>query len=125
MNITPSTIYWISVLDDMLCVAVTLAILSGIAGVIMLVAYFVSYDDEEIACSLRRLLAATACAFVASIVTCIFTPSAKTCAAMYVVPAIANSETLQGVTDGIYDLALDWLKELKPAKSKGEKGEAK
>jgi len=125
MNITPSTIYWISVLDDMLCVAVTLAILSGIAGVIMLVAYFVSYDDEEIACSLRRLLAATACAFVASIVTCIFTPSAKTCAAMYVVPAIANSEKLQGVTDGIYDLALDWLKELKPAKSKGEKGEAK
>lgn len=124
MNITPSTIYWISVLDDMLCVAVTLAILSGIAGVIMLVAYFVSYD-EEIACSLRRLLAATACAFVASIVTCIFTPSAKTCAAMYVVPAIANSEKLQGVTDGIYDLALDWLKELKPAKSEGKKGEAK
>ena len=125
MNITPSTIYWISVLDDMLCVAVTLAILSGIAGVIMLVAYFVSYNEEEIACSIRRLLAVTACAFVASIVTCIFTPSAKTCAAMYVVPAIANSEKLQGVTDGIYDLALDWLKELKPAKSKGEKGEAK
>ena len=116
MNITPSTIYWISVLDDMLCVAVTLAILSGIAGVIMLVAYFVSYDDEEIACSLRRLLAATACAFVASIVTCIFTPSAKTCAAMYVVPAIANCEKLLGVTEGIYDLALDWIMELNPEK---------
>ena len=125
MNITPSTIYWISVLDSMLGVAVLIAILSWIAGVIMLVAYFVSHDEEEIACSLRRLLAATACAFVASTVTCIFTPSAKTCAAMYVVPAIANSEKLQGVTDGIYDLAIEWLKELKPAKSKGEKGGAK
>lgn len=124
MNITPSTIYWISVLDSMLGVAVIIAILSGIAGVIMLVAYFVSFD-EEIACSLKRLLAATACVFVASIVTCIFTPSAKTCAAIYVVPAIANSEKLHGVTDGIYDLAIEWLKELKPAKSKGEKGEAK
>lgn len=124
MNITPSTIYWISVLDSMLGVAVMIAILSGIAGVIMLFAYSLSYDDEEIAC-LKRLLAANACAFFASIVTCIFTPSAKTCAAMYVVPAIANSEKLQGVTDGIYDLAIEWLKELKPAKSKGEKGEAK
>ena len=124
MNITPSTIYWISVLDSMLGVAVMIAILSGLAGVIMLVAYFVSCD-EEIECRLKRLLAATACAFVASIVTCIFTPSAKTCAAMYVVPAIANSEKLQGVTDGIYDLAIDWLKELKPAKSKSEKGESK
>lgn len=44
---------------------------------------------------------------------------------MYVIPAIANSEKLQGVTDGIYDLATQWLEELKPAKSNGKNEEHK
>ena len=124
MNITPSTIYWICALDKTLGVAIMLAILSAIAGVVMLF-LFLAACEEEVEDNLKKALAATVCAFVASIVTCIFTPSAKTCAAMYVVPAIANSEKLQGVTDGIYDLAIEWLKELKPAKSNGEEGGAK
>ena len=124
MNITPSTIYWISVLNDALGVAILLAVLSGITCVIMLSAYVISQDEENER-KFKKVLAATAFAFVASIVTAIFSPSAKTCAAMYVIPAIANSEKLQGVTDGIYDLAAEWIKELKPAKSNGEKGEGK
>lgn len=123
MNITPSTIYWIRVLDSMLGVAVLLAILSGIAGIILAVMNVV--EDEDGPTLIKKTLALSASVFVASIVTCIFTPSAKTCAAMYVVPAIANSEKLQGVTDGIYELALEWLKDLKPSKSNGEKAEAK
>ena len=123
MNITPSTIYWIRVLDSMLGVAVLLAILSGIAGIILAVMNVV--EDEDGPTLIKKTLALSASVFVASIVTCIFTPSAKTCAAMYVVPAIANSEKLQGVTDGIYELALEWLKDLKPSKSNGEKAEVK
>ena len=123
MNITPSTIYWIRVLDSMLGVAVLLAILSGIAGIILAVMNVV--EDEDGPTLIKKTLALSARVFVASIVTCIFTPSAKTCAAMYVVPAIANSEKLQGVTDGIYELALEWLKDLKPSKSNGEKAEVK
>lgn len=124
MNITPSSIYWIGVLDNMLCVAAVSAMLSGIACAIILAAYAFSVDEEEERKS-KKALAAMACVFAASIVTGVFTPSAKTCAAMYVIPAIANSEKLQGVTDGIYDLAAEWIKELKPAKSNGEKGEGK
>jgi hypothetical protein len=123
MNITPSTIYWISVLDSMLGVAVLLAILSGFAVVIL--AVINAGEDEDGPTLIKKTLALSASVFVASIVTCIFTPSAKTCAAMYVVPAIANSEKLQGVTDGIYELALEWLKDLKPSKANGEKAEVK
>lgn len=124
MNITPSSIYWISVLDNMLCVAAVSAILSGIACGIMLAAYAFSVNEEEER-KFKKALAAMACVFAASIATGVFTPSAKTCAAMYVIPAIANSEKLQGVTDGFCDLAAEWIKELKPAKSNGEKGEVK
>ena len=123
MNITPSTIYWISVLDSILGVAVLIAILSGIAAIILMP--MAATEDEDEPSLIKKWLAIAASAFVVSIVTCIFTPSAKTSAAMYVVPAIANSEKLQGVTDGIYDLALEWLKELKPSKSNSEKVEGK
>lgn len=123
MDITPSTIYWISVLDSMLGVAVLLAILSGVGGIIL--AVMVVGQDEDGPNLIKKALALFASVFAASIVTCIFTPSAKTCAAMYVVPAIANSEKLQGVTDGIYELALEWLKDLKPSKANGKKAEVK
>ena len=49
-----------------------------------------------------------------SFAVAIFVPSSKTAAAMYVVPAIVNNEKIQAVGNGIYDLAVEWMKELKP-----------
>ena len=122
MNITPSTIYWISVLDNVASTASILAFGSIIASAFLLVAYFTAYEDDS-RLTIKKLLKINLCVFATSAATGIFTPSAKTCAAMYVIPAIANSEKLQGVTDGIYDLATEWLRELKPAKSNSrEKG---
>ena len=121
MDVTPSTIYWISVLDSMRDAMIVLAILSAlITGFLALHAFL---DDDLL--PFKKAGVAAACVFVASLVIGSFTPSAKTCAAMYVVPAIANSEKLQGVTDGIYELALEWLKDLKSSKANGKKDEAK
>jgi hypothetical protein len=44
---------------------------------------------------------------IASICGAVFTPSSKTAAAMYVVPAIVNNEKIKDIGSGIYDLALE------------------
>jgi cytochrome c551/c552 len=124
MNITPSAIYWISVLDNVAACAAILAFGSAIASTILLCMACVAFD-ADMRQGANKSLKNCLCVFAMSAATSVFTPSAKTCAAMYVIPAIANSEKLQGVTDGIYDLAAEWIKELKPAKSNGEKGEGK
>lgn len=124
MNITPSTIYWISVLDNVADCAAILAVGSAIASTILLCLACTAFDDDPIQCA-KKSLKNCLCVFAMSAATSVFTPSAKTCAAMYVIPAIANSEKLQGATDGICDLAAEWIKELKPAKSNGEKGDGK
>ena len=50
-----------------------------------------------------------------------FAPSSKTLAAMYIVPAIANNEKVQDVGNRLYDLAVEWMDELKPAKKEKTK----
>lgn len=50
----------------------------------------------------------------------VFVPSTKEMAAIKVIPAIANSETVQDkipeALNGLVDLATDWMKELSPKK---------
>lgn len=47
MNITPSTIYWISVLNNLVSGAVILVVLSGIACAFLLFAFLTEYDDDD------------------------------------------------------------------------------
>ena len=55
--------------------------------------------------------------------TTAFVPSTKQMAAIIVVPKIANSEKVQTVGNKLYDLAVEWMDELKPARAK--EGDAK
>ena len=41
-------------------------------------------------------------------------PTTKEMAAIVVIPAVANSESVQGLGEGIVNLAKDWMKELSP-----------
>ena len=50
--------------------------------------------------------------------TTAFVPSTKQMAAIIVVPKIANSEKVQTVGNKLYDLAVEWMDELKPAIAK-------
>jgi hypothetical protein len=51
------------------------------------------------------------------LVGAVFVPSSRTAAAMYVVPTIVNNEGSRTLCNGIYDLAVEWMKELKPKTS--------
>ena len=43
-------------------------------------------------------------------------PTTKEMAAIVVIPAVANSESVQGFGEGIVNLAKDWMKELSPSR---------
>lgn len=47
-------------------------------------------------------------------------PSTKQMAAIIIVPKIANSEKVQTIGNKVYDLAVEWMEELKPNKKESE-----
>ena len=50
----------------------------------------------------------------------IFMPTTKEMAAIIIVPKIANSEKVQTVGNKLYDLAVEWMDNLKPNNEKGQ-----
>jgi hypothetical protein len=50
-------------------------------------------------------------------------PTTKEMAAILIIPRVANSEKVQTVGNHLYDLACEWMEELRPAK--GKEGAAK
>jgi len=106
------TIYGVALADDVKTGAVILTILFGIlfcyASVISL--NCCGADD------LRPWMRRTAAGFALALAVATFTPSAKTIAAMYVLPKIVTGEKVQQLGDEAYDLAIEWMKSLKPGK---------
>jgi hypothetical protein len=49
-----------------------------------------------------------------------FVPSTRQMAAIMIVPKIANSEKVQTIGNKVYDLAVEWMEELKPNKKGNE-----
>lgn len=50
----------------------------------------------------------------------VFTPTTKQMAAILIIPRIANSEKVQQTGNKLYELAVEWMDELKPSKEKAE-----
>lgn len=122
MNITPSTIYWIAQCDCIRDTCIPIIIFGGVLSTMSIgptVAVF--YDKANTSGS--RWISATA-SFVLVLVTIvgmlgrIFIPTTKTVAAMYIIPAVANNEKVQDCGNRLYDLAIEWMEELRPAKNK-------
>ena len=55
---------------------------------------------------------------ILSLLVVTFVPSTKQMAAIIVLPKLANSEKIQTVGNRLYDLAVEWMDELKPKKAK-------
>ena len=69
----------------------------------------------------RKLVKASpfvaALAGVLLIANCLL-PTTKEMAAILIIPRVANSEKVQTVGNHLYDLACEWMEELRPAKGK-------
>ncbi len=109
--ITTMQMYWLVALDSLV---ITTYILSIILAVIAFTSVAVVLDG---AAPLRvPVILSAVMAFFLMVAT--FTPSTKQMAAIIVVPKIANGEKVQTVGNKLYDLAVEWMDELKPARAK-------
>ena len=143
--ITPTQMYWLVKLDDirrffdgmfdLLCVVAFAGVVGSVICTLMyLFAGNGSYDlfagksDEQfedirslLLTRRKRLLSIALVAIgVAMALNGLyhFTPTTKQMAAVIVVPKIANSEKVQTVGNRLYDLAVEWMDELRPARAK-------
>ena len=117
MNLTPEMMYWLTRCDNICTAATILSVLFGIGAVMLKLFFFVETESVEffhkILCVIAILL------FFISAATCVFVPTTKEMAAIYVVPKIANSETVKDLGDGVVTLAREWIQELRPNKQNG------
>lgn len=121
MNITPSLIYWITMLDSIIAVSVIASILLFVALIVycfLYIGFRYIEDEEEKASCLSKQIKHILSVLAISTVTSVFVPSSKEVAAMIVIPRVANSESVKDIGDGIVTLAKDWIEELKPSAKK-------
>lgn len=126
--ITTSQMYWLTRLDGISFVITTCTVLLCIAyGIVLmfgLLRYFDNFhygpDDKDLknAKLTLRFLAKYSFVPIAGIVMSCLIPTTREMAAILVVPRIANSEKVQQAGNKLYDLAVEWMDELKPSKKK-------
>lgn len=121
MSITSALIYWISCADKIIDLSDTLLGIFSFVGVtsitIGVCVYYLPDQAESTLKHIRRLfkywLIFPAISLFFALVST-FTPSSKTLCAMYVIPAVANSQSIQEIGSEIINLSKEWLKELSP-----------
>lgn len=101
----------------------------GYAAMIVLFVVGIFLQDDMFEKGVRaialKLLRASPCIGIVAtlllIATCLL-PTTREMAAILIVPRIANSEKVQTVGNQLYDLAVEWMEELRPAKNKNGSG---
>lgn len=111
MEITTTQMYWYVMLDSinigsgLLC-AITMFLFIGLLTV--------TIDTGECPGILKFFIPFLGVLSFALFAVCVFLPNTKQMAAIVIVPKIANSEKVQTVGNKVYDLAVEWMEELKP-----------
>ena len=105
--ITTTQMYWIVILDNIIVATV---ILMGIFLIGSIAAF--GYASTERNHWWLPILSSIA--LLTTLVIGAFIPSTKQMAAILVVPKIANSEKVQTVGNRLYELAVEWMDELRP-----------
>ena len=108
--ITTTQMYWLVILDSIVHASIALAVIS----------LLVSLAAMSMACELRRffwLPVVMVGVFFLSVAVGTFVPTTKQAAAIVIVPKIVNNEKVQMVGNQLYDLAVDWMRSLRPSKT--------
>ena len=111
--------YWLTRCDDINAAAFIFSVLFGVGAIMGTMGVFIELESAKLfhkmICVFFMLM------FFVSVAACVFVPSTKEMAAIYVVPKIANSQTVKDLGEGVVTLAREWLEELRPAKEGGAK----
>ena len=116
MEITTMQMYWLVMLDNLIGCLVAIVILCGLYFILGVPALG-ALGKEEMFLSIAKKISVV---MAASILVIAFTPSTKQMAAILIVPRLVNSEKVQTIGNKVYDLAVEWMEELKPNKKESE-----
>ena len=122
MTISSFEIYLISLVDKIRVLSETAIFLSFLLIAVLSIFWIIgkneSYkteDDEKIIKKLSTYIKRITVGFVCCILINVFTPSSKTIAAMYLIPAIVNNEHIQNSTSNalkmLEGLTKEWLED--------------
>ena len=128
MEITTMKMYWLVKLDDLqhavthlTWLPVTWVVITAIVAVVAIAAADCEDKDTKERVWRRIKNAMLLCIpmlFLGVVIqfTAALIPSTKQMAAIIVVPRIANNEKVQAAGNKLYELAVEWMEELKPTK---------
>lgn len=120
MDITPETLYWITRLDGFNALGFMFTFIGGLVGAITGVIFLANKHSSDFGHNeipiLRKLSSSFLSMCVLGTTILLFVPTTKEMAAIIVIPKIANSEKIQNLGNEVYDLAIDWMKEIKEGK---------
>ena len=111
--ITTTQMYWLVTMDSIVHAS---AIIDIALGVMAFLTIPMVLDDDLP----KRTPSAIALAAVAFALVAAFVPTTRQMAAIVMVPKIANSEKVQAAGNKLYDLAVEWMDELRPRKKAGD-----
>lgn len=112
--ITSTQLYWLTRLDNINHILIALLIMSIVATIASATAICTS-DKDENAREVARMFNPMFASMWLFALAVAFTPTTKEMAAILVIPQIANNEKIQEDEHGkLYDLAVEWMNELKP-----------
>jgi len=126
--ITTSQMYWITRLDEIVSFGTSLIFVSTFVfaiGLLCIVGRTDSIEDPAVKPMFNRLVKWTLPFVLLGAFVCTFIPTTKQMAAILIIPRIANSEKVQQAGNKLYDLAVEWMDELKPNKNNNKEGTSK
>lgn len=125
MNVTPFAVYLISRLDTINILLIILTLVSFVICVLSVIIILVMTENEgwesSVPTSIRRFIKWPILALLASSILLILVPTTRDAAAMFVIPRIANSQTVNELGEAIVGLAKEWCAELRPKIREGGK----
>ena len=110
--ITTTQRYWLVTMDSIVHASAIIAIALGVMAFLTIPMVL---DDLPKWTPSAIALVAVAFALVAA-----FVPTTRQMAAIVMVPKIANNEKVQAAGNKLYDLAVEWMDELRPRKKAGD-----
>lgn len=116
--ITTTQMYWLTRLDAIGALSTVMIVLGvgvTVSATVIYASTLVTLSENERRV-LRNILRVFISTLVLGIAVNVFVPNTKEMAAIWVVPKLANSESLSDIADGVKTLATEWLEELRPGK---------
>lgn len=107
------TIYWITRLDELKELFTVVSVIGLVSPFFFYMASDILYIGFPRRLAKRIFFGAAILAVVTSL-----TPSSKDVAAIYIIPRVANSETVNQLGDEALGLVREWMNELKPGEEK-------